>query len=330
VNFPFETNRTLLIAPTGWGKTTLLLGLLIKSKKTMVFYSPLRALADEFFKRAQEEGVKCFCPQNRKAMRAGIEHNEFDLLIITYELIDDTSLGYLIDQDYFHVIDEVHLNLIWGKGFRPILQDVLDILLHYSDSLLMLTATCSNELEQYINQTSSLVYSINIKNFALKKSPQNIFTSLNKKELVKNIEMIHQKRTLVFCQYRKEVEYLTSLFKSKDYHVLGCVSGGVDYFRSMLLKRDPDFIFATSTLSHGVNLPQIDNIIILYPIENKELWIQMIGRAGRRGEDFNVYQMNLESYEQNSILKGLLKWYVFKKLLMLKGIIRGIRRHSYS
>ena len=50
-----------------------------------------------------------------------------------------------------------------------------------------------------------------------------------------------------------------------------------------------DCIFSTTTLSHGVNLPEIKKVFIDYEVKNFDFWLQMIGRGGRQGSDYQVY-----------------------------------------
>jgi ATP-dependent DNA helicase RecQ len=330
VDFPFEEHHTLLIAPTGWGKTSLILDLLRKTDKKFVFLSPLRALADEFFQRIQYEGLKGFMPESRKHLKHGMEEFDFQVMVITYELIDDVSLAHLLDEEYFFILDEVHLNLMWGRSFRPILLETLDVLIHFDKKVLMLTATYSDEFEQYLNSKKRTFYKINIANYKIKKTPKNIYLFNSKTKLLKHLENIHKETTLVFCQYRAEVKNLRDEYQKKGYNVLSCVSGEVDYFRASLQRKTKyDFIFATSTLSHGVNLPKLDTIIILYPVPSRELWVQMIGRGGRRGEEFNVYQMNYQNYQEKYFLIGLIKWYIQEKLLFIRKIF-AVRRYLNS
>jgi ATP-dependent DNA helicase RecQ len=327
VDFPFEEYRTLLIAPTGWGKTSLILNLLRKTDRKFVFLSPLRALADEFFKRVQSEGHKNFMPESRKKLKEGIDEYDYKILILTYELIDEISLGQILDKDYYFIVDEVHLNLMWGNDFRPQLLELLDILFHFQKRLLLLTATCSDDLLKYIDGKKSETFIINLKNYEIKKTPRTIYHGINKKNLLSQLPSLQKGTTLVFCKYRNEVKHLEKIYLNKGYKVISCVSGEVDYFRRILKKeKQLDFIFATSTLSHGVNLPKLSAIFILYPVPNKELWIQMIGRGGRRGEEFKVYQLNYYNYKKKLFIIGMIQWYILEKFLNIRKIF-AIRRY---
>lgn len=317
MNIPFENLCTLLIAPTGWGKTTLIFDIMKSSRKKIVFYSPLKALSEEFHLRCAQEGLRSWLPKSRQELEKDFDHFDFEILILTYEKITANILGKLIDSDYLHILDEIHLNEIWGQSFRPILKEFVEIYLHYKLNCLFLSATVSNEHISELKKINSDLLILKIDNYRLKKSPQRVYKVLKKYQAVCLIPKIHQKRTLIFCKYRHEVKSLGDYYRSLGYQVLTCISGEVEKFRRDLLEVDSDMIIATSCLSHGVNLPKLDNVFILYPVKNKEMWVQMIGRAGRRGEEFNVYQMDNFSYDNFTPIKGVVHWFLKKAYIDL-------------
>jgi superfamily II DNA or RNA helicase len=83
--------------------------------------------------------------------------------------------------------------------------------------------------------------------------------------------------------------------KQRGWYALGCRGGETEGFQQQLLEEKKNnhtgslFIIATSCLSHGINLPSITNVIILYPEHQEEILYQMLGRGGRRGEDYTVH-----------------------------------------
>lgn len=309
MKIPFEKLITLLIAPTGWGKTTLIFQIAQSSSKKIVFYSPLKALAQEFYIRALENGFNAFCPDSRKQLEREYDQIDFDILVLTYEKVTPNIFGKLIDANYLHIFDEIHLNQIWGDSFRPLLKDFIDIYLHLKLNCLFLSATISDEYTSQLTSACQELTIIKVDNYRLKKSPKMIYKFFNKHKMIELISHIHHTRTLVFCRYRKEVKELAHYYEKKGLKVLSCISGEVERFQMDLLNKECDMIIATSTLSHGVNLPSIDNIFILYPVQNKEMWVQMMGRAGRKGEDFQVFQMDKFIYDNFTPTKGMVHWF---------------------
>lgn len=99
---------------------------------------------------------------------------------------------------------------------------------------------------------------------------------------------------LVFCKYRNEVVELTQLFNKVGIKSLGCVGGETGKFQVELAKcSDLKIIFATSALSHGVNLPSIAEVYLTYKVSCIDFWIQMVGRGGRKGEQFQLHTMEM-------------------------------------
>lgn len=122
---------------------------------------------------------------------------------------------------------------------------------------------------------------------------------------------------LYFCRSRREVDQLVERYGRLNLEVLGCKGGEVDLFLENLKNRSrPQVIFSTTCLSHGVNLPPISKVFISYTVENKDFWIQMAGRGGRRGEKYEVY--TLESFEGPVFFPRIFNF--LKGLLMLLGM----------
>ena len=98
---------------------------------------------------------------------------------------------------------------------------------------------------------------------------------------------------LYFCKYRSEVDFWVEYFSLKKVVILGCKGGEVgDFIKALKENPYPRCIFATSALSHGVNLPSLSKIFIGYQVKDLNFWIQMVGRGGRRGEHFELFHQD--------------------------------------
>jgi superfamily II DNA or RNA helicase len=323
----------LFIAPTGWGKTTLLLDLIQDSPKSWLYLAPLRALANEFYLRVSKiQGVYLIKTQKegKKFFESGIK---FKLLIITPELLLSKNLP-LLPYDSIFVFDEIHLFSYWGDSFRPRLREAFEDILSYEFSTLSLTATMDKELLERWKQDSKLScennYIINLKNHSLKKDPQRRINvnSFSKDLVLKKLKYEKSEYAiLVFCKYRQEVTKLKENLINDGFDVLSCIGGEAEQFSLDLLEMPkPDFILSTSTLSHGVNLPRISNIYISYKTENYDFWIQMTGRAGRKGEDFRLYTHDHQFLTRKELclsflsllfmkFKNMIYWYELRRYI---------------
>ena len=144
---------------------------------------------------------------------------------------------------------------------------------------------------------------INIGNQKLRKYPKNVillppkrlffFKNSFERRLLHQLKKERAGVILVFCQFRGEVDYWVKNLKGLGYKVIGCKGGEVNIFLDEYRKaKNIRCICTTSALSHGVNLLNISKVFFSYPVKNRDLWFQMVGRAGRRGEDFEFYGYN--------------------------------------
>ena len=244
---------------------------------------------------------------------------KFKLFVMTAELMFDRAIETMLE-DSFIVFDEFHLFYYWGNSFRPALLELYGIVAYAGLPSLLLTATASDEVVEFWQESSRNNrerYLIDLGNQRIKKEPQNFFWLPKKQWALAHLKLALPGVKLVFCRYRKEAKELADLYASKGFKTLSCVSGEVEDFQKKLSKDEKiDFIFCTSTLSHGVNLPEIACLYILYRVDNLDLWLQMAGRAGRRGEEFYLVSVDSGNRCRRRRLISLFEFlchYVFEK-----------------
>ncbi|MCT4642089.1 MAG: helicase-related protein [Bacteriovoracaceae bacterium] len=320
-----QGHNTLLIAPTGWGKTTLLLDLVRKSSKRWVYLSPLRALCDEFYLRSVK--IKnSFMPRSQKELRNLYAHIEFKLLTLTPELCIDELL---FDEDIIWVFDEFHLFYYWGESFRHKILEIYECLSFLERRLLLLSATVSDDIVNKWQNSRGKKVLINLGNHKIKKRPDRIYFSSKLEGYYPFLK--RQYATLIFFKYRTQVLEYEKILNEYGFSVVTCLGGESHLFNQKIAAKDKvDFILGTSALSHGVNLPKISVVIISYKVSNLDMWIQMSGRAGRRGESFNLYTQDNFKLSRLQICQ---KWILSKfKMMQLysKSFIDELRRFNYS
>lgn len=261
------------------------------------------------------------------------------------------------------VFDEFHLFYHWGDSFRPSMAVVYEGIFSMQIPSLLLTATLG---EVYLSRWKKdalrnyeHVFHADFGNQILKNSPfcyewfpiclkgmldfklRLIFLSL-----ANQARCSRRKTFLIFCQYRTEVQHWAGWLESLGLNVLFCLGGQATEFTSKLKGMPhPDVIVATTVLSHGVNLPAIESVILTYAVEEKDFWIQMVGRGGRKGERFSVLAVEEKSlwewcrrYQSWLCLLQLSAWFCLLqipfftlflgKLPPLQRGSRGVRIHS--
>ena len=256
----------VITAPPAAGKTYLISSLIEEMQESPLVLAPLRALVDECSHRWQERAI-----------------------VRTPEawLANPISRNLVI-------IDEFHLNFYWGDSFRPAMWEAFYGACSEADIVILLTATLNQEAQNYISSLSPItsVRWLNYGNQCLKNKPQNYLKFSSLKVLRDCILQLGKTSDghLIFCHYRNEVLWWEEHLKLRGFTVWTCLGGEASSFaKKVQNEKPPQFIVATTVLSHGVNLPQIKHVYFTYPIRNIDFWIQMVARGGRRGEAFKVY-----------------------------------------
>ncbi|GAB4016520.1 MAG: hypothetical protein Fur0010_16360 [Bdellovibrio sp.] len=298
----------LFLAPTGWGKTQKIIEWHREREETIVYLSPLRALCDEFKMRVKDE----------RRVFSFSENEEFDrlppksLVIATFEKLGLHRLEILIEKKCLFILDEFHLVYLWGDSFRPLLFEMWMCLATQQAQVIGMTATLSSELRERIcldlenNFTESYCFDQGVN--LLKKNPKTISIYPNKKWL--NCELMtsmkkRKKPVLLFVAYRQEVEGWLQWARNRGIAAIGCVGGEAHRFSSLVHSGQWQLIVATTVISHGVNLPSVEAVFISFFLHDREFWTQMVGRAGRRGEVFELHHMN---YQELSRRKRWTHW----------------------
>lgn len=260
----------ILIAPPASGKTYWIESFANQlAGHSLLIVSPLRALADECNRKWQGR-IKVVTPEE-----------------------------WTLERQFFEVVvfDEFHLNFYWGDSFRPLLWEVFFDLSARAGLTVLLTATLAPEMldeialfRAHFDEMLVLDYG----NRSLRNLPARYIRAPSKSWVRRLLELgpVGTGTNLVFCAYRAEVQELEKRLKGFGFKVWSCVGGEARLMKEKMEGNElPDFIIATSVLSHGVNLPPISCVFFLYPLRNIDFWIQMVARGGRKGERFEVFAL---------------------------------------
>ena len=264
-----ENHLLILTAPPASGKTYLIENLINHLGPSFIVISPLRALANE-----------CLAKWGARTK------------VVTPE-------EYLLNQDDSKIVilDEFHLFYYWGDTFRPRMWEAFYDCTYGAELVILLTATLNVEMQEEIKKFSchfSQLSWINFGNQQLKNVPKRYYRFHQLESLKKILYDMDffEGTSLIFCKYRSEVEKWEKILFQRGYSVWTCVGGEAGEFSQRAQnEKTPNFIIATTVLSHGVNLPQISRIFFLYQVNNLDFWIQMVARGGRRGESYEVYAL---------------------------------------
>ncbi len=261
----------LLSAPPASGKTYWIEHFHEALGEELLLMTPLRALADE-------------CRRNWGN----------DIRVVTPE-------EYLLRPSQAKVVifDEFHLHLYWGNSFRERMWEAFYGSSESAQLCVLLTATVSPELIDLVRSFAvhfDQILWVDRGNRQLKFPPRTYIKAPSRKWVIADI-MRQPKGAgvrIVFCRYREEVLALAGKLSGAGFSCLTCLGGEAGALGGkLMLTPAPDFIVCTTVLSHGVNLPEICRVYLLYPTGNCDFWIQMISRGGRRGSEYTVIGLEL-------------------------------------
>lgn len=262
-----DSTLLILTSPPASGKTYWIQNFFLEIQKPILVISPLRALANEC-KEKWGTQVQVMTPEE-----------------------------WLYKKSFYEIVifDEFHLLFYWGDSFRNMMWEAFYELSYNSSLIIGLTATYSLEMQGETKKFAShfdKIFWINHGNQCLKFAPERYIKVYSKKLMLKLCERQCRGVKLIFCAYRNEVDEVSRYLSKRGYKVWSCVGGEASKMNSYLKTgKAPDFIVSTTVLSHGVNLPEINEIYFLYQVKNLDFWIQMVARGGRRGQKYSVFAM---------------------------------------
>ena len=328
----------LFLAPPAWGKTQLIKTFWQTTPVNIVYVSPLRALANEFYGCLKES-----FPQRQKDLF--LIHSQKESIEFAEKLKERKAKGgnfFLIgtpetlSEKFFEeverksekilvIMDEYHLWFEWGDSFRPLLWENFFRICNLENvSFLGLSATLSEKQQQWTLEACQLNFDsvslINGGNYILKYPPSFLYSFyfIPSPSFFLKTLLLQSKGVLVFLPFRQQVLQWHRWALKNGLCSLYCLGGETTRFQEELaaLQKQTEnplvihCIFSTIALGHGVNLPEIEKVIIFFKEKNPSFWIQMVGRGGRRGAPY-------QAFVYNSFLPVSSRFKTLKKVLSL-------------
>lgn len=241
-----------------------------------------------------------------------IEQGKINILYITPEKLSSWILEKIERSKKIGliVVDECHCVTAWGYTFREAYQNIGKYIgyLKYRPVIVALSATILPEMREPIQKLLNMRH---VKNFFLDLYRSNITymkvdapsRKAQQKALKKYIGKYHKKTTIVFCNTRKCVnsvsDYLMKLYPDDvaKYH------GKNKKDEKALLLGNKHIIVATSALSMGADIRNVDLVIHFNMPLSMADYYQMSGRAGREGQKArSILLYNPDDYYLNQLL----------------------------
>lgn len=115
------------------------------------------------------------------------------------------------------------------------------------------------------------------------------------------------KRTLAFCVSQRHADFMRQYFIDSGLRVAAVHSGSTSDPRArsleLLQAGDIDVLFAVDMFNEGVDLPDVDTILMLRPTESAVLWLQQFGRGLRYREGKRLRVIDYIGNHRSFLLK---------------------------
>lgn len=96
-------------------------------------------------------------------------------------------------------------------------------------------------------------------------------------------------RTVGFCCSQRHADFMRDFFRKRGLRAASVHTGAGSDNRSESLEKlkrgELDIIFSVDMFNEGMDLPEIDTVMMLRPTESRVLWLQQLGRGLRKTDD---------------------------------------------
>ena len=316
-----EGKNLIVCSPTASGKTEAIVAPVVErllkddiGGLKVLYITPTRALANDLFIRLNEPllnlGIKLRVKTGDKPFFNSKDPPNF--IITTPESFDSLLCRYsqAFNGLKFIIIDELHLLDCNYRG------DQLRVLLERLRSKItqvnyyMMSATLKEPKEtarRYCDNAEIIVVEGKREIFHEFLNISDISKGLSK--LISILMSNREFKTLFFCNSRKETEFIgqqiNKLIKDFGYGINVYIHHGSLSRRQRLAAeqaiREEKAVFcvATSTLELGIDIGDIDAVVLVHPPPNVSSLLQRIGRGNRRRNYIKAYGLYSDESELN-------------------------------
>lgn len=300
INAILDGHDTMVIAPTSFGKSLLyLIPTLTQDTGITIVIEPLLALIHDQVHKLRKLDISASyldSTQSKSEQRTVIDdlrECRVKILYVAPERLETGILSWIEEYSQIKIIvvDECHCVVSWGDTFRDAYRSIGE----YIDSLKhrpVIVALSATAIPEDRPRIMTLLSMRKVKEFAVNLYRSNL--SLMKKnvpsgyghlsELKKCLKKYHRHTTIVFCNTKAATENVAKELK-KIYRseVMAYHSRCKEQEQDMLSGKK-HIIVATSALSMGVDIRDVDLVIHYNMPMSLADYYQMAGRAGREGQ----------------------------------------------
>ena len=325
-------DKALLISATGTGKTFL-------SAFDVKRFKPKRLLFVVHRRNIAEAALRSFqylIPNVSMGIFSGnTKETDSDFIFSTVQTIHKKEYREMFERDAFDyiIIDEVHRagaqsyqdivdyfkpKFLLGMSATPERSDDFDIYEMFDHNIAyeirLIQAMEYNLLcpFHYYGITDMTIDGIEIDD----KSEFNILTSELRVDYI--IEKINEYgysgdriHGLIFCSRKDECKKLSQLFNMRGYKTIALTGDSSEEMRQKAIdslesndENSLDYIFTVDIFNEGIDIPKVNQVVMLRPTESAIVFVQQLGR-GLRKNDSKEYVVIIDfigNYEKNFLI----------------------------
>lgn len=289
---------SLLVLPTGGGKSLTFQAPALLLEGTTIVVSPLISLMQDQVRGLLQHGVRAAFlatgqdAQERRDVLRRLHAGEIDLLYVAPERL--ASEGFLDRLESIDlaalVVDEAHCISHWGHAFRPEYRMIGLIRERWPEvSIHACTATATERVRADIcaqlglNDPLVLVGDFDRPNLTYRFLPR----SDRKKQVLNILEERRGRAAIVYALRRADVDQITRDLMAARHRVLPYHAGLSDSDRKSnqeaFLDEACDVVVATVAFGMGIDRPDVRLVLHAAMPKSLEHYLQESGRAGRDG-----------------------------------------------
>ena len=289
---------TLLVLPTGGGKSLCYQAPAVSGSGLAVVISPLISLMKDQVDSLTECGIGAAridssqTPDERREVMTRLHDNTLRLLYMSPErLISNGFMETLKGTNLsFVAIDEAHCVSMWGHDFRPEYRQLAALRRHFPNVAIgAYTATATAQVRKDIVEQLEL------------KDPKILVGSFDRPNLIYQIKRLSDRNRqvrevmdghkhesgIIYCIRRRDVDELSAQLNSQGYSTAPYHAGLSDETRQAnqdrFINEKVDTIVATIAFGMGIDKSNVRYVIHTGMPKSLENYQQESGRAGRDG-----------------------------------------------
>ena len=331
VNSISDGNDTLVLMPTGGGKSLCYQVPALISDGQCIVISPLIALMKDQVDTLNAKNIKSIAfhsqlsEEDRKAFYNDIETYKF-IYISPERLSSQFFLNKIKHLDLsFIAVDEAHCISQWGHDFRPSYRRIASIRNLFPDkNIIALTATATLEVKKDIIDTLKLKNQNEfIKGFDRSNLTYDVIEVTDKYRAISNLISEEKGPTIIYASTRKQVEQIHAYLQKHTKEKITHYHGGLEdtkrhQAQDEFVSGKTRILVSTNAFGMGVDKPDV-RLVIHYQIPgDPESYYQEAGRGGRDGDMSRcvlLYKYTDKQVHEHFMKSGLPSLTLSKKII---------------